>query len=325
MTTALTGTKIKNTYGDVLQLGNSGAGVTSSLQTVRDGLGNATALQLSTVSASIGAIATFNAAVPTSGANSFLDILGTLPTTPVAALTGVSMLVVSAGSQSFQIIGVQLGLLGVYNGSSTTQGVAFSNSAAGTGTGIVTGSQNSGLFGTCAGTTTGTNICGRFNAQGGNINVGVLSRTIAAKNSAVNVSVMGVALNTGSSPVQVGGYFALRSTDPTITVSCALYADNVATTSSIFVAADNGTAVFTIADGGGVTATQSIQALGLAATGDNSGIAATTGLTNVVNTTLTNAYIVKGGQAATTVNTGWMKVYIGTVASWVPYWSNATP
>ena len=44
----LTGTQIKTTYGDVLQLGNGGAGITTSLQTIADGLGNVTALQLST-------------------------------------------------------------------------------------------------------------------------------------------------------------------------------------------------------------------------------------------------------------------------------------
>ncbi len=61
-------------------------------------------------------------------------------------------------------------------------------------------------------------------------------------------------------------------------------------------------------------------------TGDvGSGIASSNGITNAVNTTLTNAYVVKGGQAATTANTGWIKWYVGTVVSWVPYWSNATP
>lgn len=47
----LTGTKIKDTYGDCLQLNNGGAGVTGSLQTVKDGLGNATSFQLSSTDA----------------------------------------------------------------------------------------------------------------------------------------------------------------------------------------------------------------------------------------------------------------------------------
>lgn len=45
---ALTGTQIKATYGDVLQLGNAGAGVTASVLNVVDGLGNATAFSMST-------------------------------------------------------------------------------------------------------------------------------------------------------------------------------------------------------------------------------------------------------------------------------------
>ncbi len=67
-------------------------------------------------------------------------------------------------------------------------------------------------------------------------------------------------------------------------------------------------------------------------------LAATSGLTSAdvyfggnigtggtVNTTTTNAYVVGGGQIATTKNTGWLQVYIGTNLSWVPYWTNATP
>ncbi len=48
MTTALTNTQIQTTYGDALQLGNSGTGILTTLLNIRDGLGNATALWLST-------------------------------------------------------------------------------------------------------------------------------------------------------------------------------------------------------------------------------------------------------------------------------------
>lgn len=76
----------------------------------------------------------------------------------------------------------------------------------------------------------------------------------------------------------------------------------------------------------GTTGTfRDFQAREVIAAGDNAGIASTTALSNVTNTTLTNAYTVKGGQGATTPNTGWIKIYVGTVASWIPYWSNATP
>ena len=45
----------------------------------------------------------------------------------------------------------------------------------------------------------------------------------------------------------------------------------------------------------------------------------------VVNTTATNAYVIKGGQAATTANTGWVSILINGVQAWIPYWTNATP
>lgn len=58
---------------------------------------------------------------------------------------------------------------------------------------------------------------------------------------------------------------------------------------------------------------------------DSGGAASTTTLSNATNTTVTNTYIVRGGQAANTVNTGWLKLYVGTNVVWVPYWQNATP
>lgn len=63
----------------------------------------------------------------------------------------------------------------------------------------------------------------------------------------------------------------------------------------------------------------------LFAGGDNAGLASSTSLTNAISATVTNAYVVAGGQAATTPNTGWIKIYVGTTVAWVPYWANATP
>lgn len=64
---------------------------------------------------------------------------------------------------------------------------------------------------------------------------------------------------------------------------------------------------------------------GIIISGTTTGATSSTSFTNVTNTTLTNAYVVKGGQAASTINTGWIKIFIGTNAAWVPYWQNATP
>lgn len=64
---------------------------------------------------------------------------------------------------------------------------------------------------------------------------------------------------------------------------------------------------------------------GLRVGADGGGAASTTGFTNATDTTITNTYLVRGGQAANTVNTGWIKIFIGTNAAWIPYWQNATP
>lgn len=61
------------------------------------------------------------------------------------------------------------------------------------------------------------------------------------------------------------------------------------------------------------------------AAGDGGGPASSTAFTNATNTTHTNAYVVAGGQGATTQNTGWLKIYVNGVVSWTPFWSNATP
>ncbi len=62
MTTAWTNTEIEVTYGDGIQLGNSGGGITTVVQNVRDALGNVTALWLSTTT--VMAIGTVGFLVP---------------------------------------------------------------------------------------------------------------------------------------------------------------------------------------------------------------------------------------------------------------------
>ena len=77
---------------------------------------------------------------------------------------------------------------------------------------------------------------------------------------------------------------------------------------------------------GTLTAYRDLIARQLFAGGDSTaGIASSTSITNATDTTTTNAYVVAGGQAATTENTGWIKVYVGTAVSWIPFWTNATP
>lgn len=183
-------------------------------------------------------------------------ITATMPTTITAIMYATDKQITTAGSSAFAIGGLNVDFLAGYTGGSATTCGRFANAVAGTGTvGFGTDTSitaNAGAFGLTTATTAGTNLGTNGVAYGGNISVGAQGISIRAKNSASNVGVAGFGLNTGTTPVQIGGYFGLQSAAPTIT-SAALMCDNGSTTSPIFVARDNGTANFTIADGGAVT------------------------------------------------------------------------
>lgn len=152
--------------------------------------------------------------------------------------------------------GLRVSLTAGFTNAGTTIGAEVYNASAGTGTNLKLATSfsnalgNAGVNAFAHATTTGYNIGGYYEALGGNINVGAIGKAITAKNSATNVGVIGIGLNTGSSPVQVGGYFGLGGSDTPTFTSSALMCDNGATTSNIFTARDNGTIVATIADGG---------------------------------------------------------------------------
>ncbi len=88
-------------------------------------------------------------------------------------------------------------------------------------------------------------------AAGGNRSYGGMFRAIVNKASATNIGVAGYALNGSAGGVQIGGYFGLQNSSPSFT-SAALIADNGSQTSSIFIARDNGSNVFTVLDGGNI-------------------------------------------------------------------------
>lgn len=104
------------------------------------------------------------------------------------------------------------------------------------------------------GINTGQNIGGSYLASNGNTNIAGWFSATVDKNSAANIGIASFAVNNGTSPTQVAGYFALAeygTSLPTFT-NAAIVADNGATTSPIFIGRDNGSTVFTIADGGNV-------------------------------------------------------------------------
>lgn len=183
-----------------------------------------------------------------------LTFTATMPTTMTGTNNAALFSITSAGSSSQSNVGIGINYLAGYTGSSTSTALRVVNSVAGTGTGLISTNGNLGGNFQSTATTTGTNMGFFSTASGGNQSIGTMGRAITAKNSATNIGVVGLGFNSGSSPIQLGGYFGLNSSDPTFT-SAALMADNGATTDPIFVARDNGTAVFTIADGGGVSIT----------------------------------------------------------------------
>lgn len=204
----------------------------------------------------------FSGVTLTDGAN-LLSIAATQPTVITATQSAISVNITSAGSSSFTNQAVEINYLAGYTGSSPTRAIAVSNALAGTASTIVPGAGsnttlgNSGVIVVSSGTTTGANIGVRGAASNGDINIGLIGLSQVAKNSATNIGVVGTAINTGTTPVQIGGWFSLnRTTVPT--TSAALIANNGAQTDAIFLAQDAGTTVFSIADGGAVTATLSI-------------------------------------------------------------------
>jgi hypothetical protein len=178
---------------------------------------------------------------------------GTLPASTSGRTDAFRVSVTSAGSSANVQSGAYFTLGGGYTGASYAIAMQADNTAAGTGTSYLTGAANiGGLFNSSA-TTTGSNVGFRGNASGGNFNAAIAGAATTLKNSATNIGAIAIALNTGTSPVQVGGFFGLMNAAPTLASSAGLIADNGSTTSDIFVARDNGTAIFTIADGGSVT------------------------------------------------------------------------
>jgi hypothetical protein len=91
MSTSLTGTQIETTYGDLLQLGNSGGGVTGSMLPVRDGLGTATSFVLS------GTAAKFTGTLEVVGALT-LDVDLTVPNGGTGAVTFTAYAVLCGGT-----------------------------------------------------------------------------------------------------------------------------------------------------------------------------------------------------------------------------------
>lgn len=204
----------------------------------------------------------------TSQTVNFLNVTETLPSTITTANYAVRFNITSAGSSAAPQTSVRIDLNAGYTGTSFTGGLDARNSAAGTNTGWVSG--NSGIYGQSSAVGAGhnTGIIG-YAFSSTSQNIGVHGAANISGANVTNVGVLGTGFNSNATnPVQVGGAFVLlNGTYPTFT-SVALYASNGSTTSPIFLAQDNSTTVFSIADGGAsaITLTNSAS-VGLTITG----------------------------------------------------------
>jgi hypothetical protein len=195
-------------------------------------------------------ITTFSPSITTSA--NFVRVVGSMPAVPAGDVYALYASITSAGSAAQRNGGMNIDYLGGYTGSRETIGLRVVNAAAGTGSNVFSNLANYGVFGGATSTTSGTNVGFVGVATNGNASTGVLGIAVTAKNNATNIGVVGFGLNAGTTPIQIGGYFGLQSSTPTFE-SAALISDNGATTSPIFLARDNGTIVFRIADGGTTT------------------------------------------------------------------------
>ncbi len=92
------------------------------------------------------------------------------------------------------------------------------------------------------------------------VQVGVLGHSLSG-GGGIQIGVLGY--GNGGTTKAAGGYFRLSSSAstapiPTVTTSAAIIADNGTIAAPILLGRDNGSVVFTIADGGAVTSTSSI-------------------------------------------------------------------
>lgn len=195
----------------------------------------------------------------TSGNNNVLFLNGTFNATNTATARGVQFLITSAGSSAQDQEALTVELAAGYTGGNIISGLVVNNFVAGTGTGGWTISAGSfGVRFNARGTTDGHNVGASGNAQGSSVlNLGGLLRAVNSSNTpALNI---GGGAKAASATVNVGFFAGLSDATPAFSTSAALIADNMAVASAIFLARDNGTTTFTIADGGNVTSTARIE------------------------------------------------------------------
>lgn len=194
--------------------------------------------------------------VPTDGTKTLFKVIGTFPSNNTAAVDGMQVTITGADNEAFQQRGLNVTYSAGYTGTNFTMAGRFRNESAGTGSNLEAFiGGNTGFNGAAVGTTTGHNSGVRGHAEGGGRSYGGLFDAYTNKSGAVNVGAAGIALNTaGGGAINVGVAGVLTASRHTF-ASAGVYASNGTATDPIFLAQDNTTSVFTIANGGVITST----------------------------------------------------------------------
>lgn len=195
------------------------------------------------------------------GSEYWLNVSGTLPTTPTSTVRGARIAVTSAGSSSQVQEAAVISLGAGYTGSGRTSALRATNSAAGTGAQIISSGipiGNAGMFYTSLAATAGYNYGTAGFARYGDASIGVIGRagyspSTSSKAAADYVGGLFVSRNTAAGgATNIGAYCGLDYiSDPTFE-STALLVDNADATVPVIIARDGGSAVFSVLDGGSV-------------------------------------------------------------------------
>ena len=216
-----------------------------------------------------------------SATDNWLNVTGTMPTTMSVAVYANLISVTGAGSSSQNSQAFRIIYNAGYIGSSSTNGLVTANLSAGTNTTELTMGQPSGNsnFLVSSGTTVGHNYGMIGQASNGNRNIGLVGQAQTLKNAATNIGTAGFALNTGTTPIQIGvlGWLGASGSFPATLTSAAALFDNGSTTDNILTLRDNGTNVITVADGGLQTNTAGLNLSGASSPLQVGGSAGTSG------------------------------------------------
>ena len=160
------------------------------------------------------------------GASAF-SLTATQPASPVAAQNAVLITVTGAGSASQTNTALDVVYSAGYTGANQNSALSASNSNSGTAGNLSltqNGNSNGGGQYNATGAGTGYNVGIQGRAANAAVNIGAIGLSNVAKNSGTNIGVMGMGRNTGTSPLEVGGWFQLGTTTIPV-VSAALIAD----------------------------------------------------------------------------------------------------